>query len=311
MTFWNRRTAPADHISPESLASFGRFEFLGAALSGIEPSEAYGMIVGLNKLIFTSDLGDRAQAIAELQRHAAKGEWQRVGAWKYVREFMSDGPGTRDLIDGGLMAIHRMRVTNLSICPSQMDTQRYTEVTGEPPPHDGFFGPPAFDSDFGPRRQYYLDRAVAAASTRTVLRLPSQPGVEPGPVEAAAKAMWDLGLLIYRGPLLVSSDIAFEPHVARPAVQAADGVDHRTFANRLARAVLDTQSSVFGLWSAIGGARFIEDYLDNTAAETTGYARLRDTGLRLLITTGEYGLGVAPGVLTPRQRDRLAELELQ
>lgn len=306
MPFWSRKLAAANRISSEALADFGRCEFLGAEQSGIELSAVYGLVANLNELAFTSLPSDRAQVISELHRHAEKGEWEKVGAWKYVREFLSEAPDTQDLIDSGLIAIHHMRVTNLSIHLAPIDTPRYAELTGGPPPTDGFFGPPVFDSDFGPPRQYYFDQAIAAAAARNINRLPSERGIEPGPLQDAAKAMWDFGLLVYRGPLVVSPDIAFEPNVVRPAVTAATGVDHDLFAERLADSVLDTSSCAYGAWSAIGGARFIEEYLDAATVETTGYARLLDSGLRLLTATGALGVWMSPELLTQRQRARLA-----
>jgi hypothetical protein len=308
MPFWNRKSAPADRISSQALADFGRYEFLGADQSGIDPSNAYGLISNLNELIYTSSPAGRAEAIAELHRHAEKGEWEKVGAWKYVREFLSAEPGIQDLIDGGLIAIHHMRVTNLSIHLAPIDTPRYTELAGAPPPNDGFFGPPVFDSNFGPTRQYYFDHAIATVAARNIMRLQSTPGVEPGPIGDAARAMWDFGLLVHRGPLVVNPDIAFEPHVVHPAVAAASGVDHNVFADRLADAVLDTRSPAYGVWSSIGGARFIEDYLDTSAVKTTGYSRLLDSGLTLLTNMGALGVSITPEILTPRQRNRLATL---
>lgn len=308
MAISNRKSAPIDRISSESLADFGRYEFLGAEQSGVEPSRAYSLIFNLNGLIYTQSPADRAHVIAELNRHAEKGEWEKVGAWKYVREFLSEEPDTQALIDGGLLTIHRMRVTNLSIHLAPVDTPRYTELTGELPPNDGFFGPPVFDSSFGPTRQYYFDHAIATAAARNITRLQTAPGVEPGPLEDAARAMWDFGLLVYRGPLVVSPDIAFEPNVIRPAILAATGVDHIIFGDRLAEPVLDTGSYLFGAWTSIGGARFIEEYLDSSAVETTGYSRLPDSGLRLLTEMGALGVSMTPELLTPRQRARLVAL---
>ena len=118
--------------------------------------------------------------------------------------------------------------------------------------------------------------------------------------------MWDLGQLIYRGPTVVNPDIAFEPFVVRPAVAAATGVDHGLFADRLADHVLEKNVYVGTVWSAIGAARFIEDYLDSAAVETSGYQRILDSGLEMLARTGEPGVNVAPQILTRRQRERLA-----
>jgi hypothetical protein len=308
MALWSRKSTPVDRISSEALASFGRYEFLGSEQSGVEPGSAYGLVSNLNELVYTQSPADRAQLVAELHRHAEKGEWEKVGAWKYVREFLTEEPDTRDLIDGGLLAIHRMRVTNLSIHLAPIDSPRYIELTGAPPPSDGFFGPPVFDSNFGPTRQYYFDHAIATAAARNITRIQSMPGVEPGPLQSAAKAMWDFGLLVYRGPLVVNPDIQFEPNVLRPAITAATGVNHGIFADRLADAALDTSTYWYGAWTSIGGARFIEEYLDSSAVQTAGYSRLLGSGLDLLTEMGALDVSMSSELLTPRQRERLAAL---
>jgi hypothetical protein len=308
MPLFNRRPSqPADRISSQQLADFGRWEFLKEQ-SGIEPTGVYNLVSNLNELVFTQDPADRARVVGELHRHAEKGEWEKVGAWKYVREFLSEAPDTQDLIDGGLLAIDRMRVTNLSIHLGRIDADRYTELTGAPPANDGFFGPPVFDSSYGPTRQYYFDHAIATAAARNVTRLGSAPGIEPGDVSQAAKAMWDFGLLVYRGPLVVNPEIAFEPNVVRRAVQAASGVDHEIFTNRLADVVLDTSSYLYGVWSSLGAARFVEEYLDASAVAAAGYARLLDSGVALLVNSGFLGVSMPAENLTPRQRERLAAL---
>jgi hypothetical protein len=120
--------------------------------------------------------------------------------------------------------------------------------------------------------------------------------------------MWDFGLLIYRGPLVVNPDIRFEPNVLRSAVTAASGVDHQLFADRFADAALAVDSTNHGPWTCIGGARFIEEYLDPRAVETTGYSSLLDAGLNALTQTGAIGVSFPQEVLTPRQRERLVVL---
>jgi len=303
MAFFQRKKLQ-DRISSQALADFGRWEFLKEQ-SGIDGACAYGLIANLNELVFTQNPDDRARVVAELHRHAEKGEWEKVGAWRYVREFLSAAPDTQQLSDAGLLAVHRMRVTNLAIHLGRTDTDRYSELVGAPPPSDGFFGPPVFDSSFGPSRQYYFDHAIASAARRDVARLPSAPDVQPGDLADTARAMWDFGLLVYRGPLVVSTDIAFEPSVVRFAVEAASGVDHGIFADRLADVVLDRASSSYGVWSSLGATRFVEEYLEVSAVVGSGYARLLDSGVTLLVKSGFLGVSMPRENLTPRQRDCL------
>lgn len=305
MAFWKRRANPVDRITSEALADFGRFEFLGRESGVVDP---YSLVSELVSLSYPPDGPGFAEVVDELRRHAEKGEWERVGAWKYVREFLSDGPEVADLVDGGLLAIHRMRVTNLGIHLAPIDTPRYTELTGGPPPNDGFFGPPVFASDFGPTRQYYFDHAVSTAAARQITRVSSAPGVSPGPIDDAVRAMWDFGLLVYRGPLVVAPDISFEPNVVKPAVDAATGVDHDVFAERLVEAALTQNSTYYGPWTAIGAARFIEDYLDPAVADSPACTNAIDAGLSLLDQMGIIGVGMTPQLFTPRQRQRLSAI---
>ena len=304
MAFWKRTSTPTDRITADALAEFGRFAFLGAEQSGV--SDSYSLISPLVPLSYPAEGPGYMELVAELRRHAERGEWEKVGAWKYVRDFLSDTPDVADLIDGGLLAIARMRVTNLAIHLAPIDSPRYIQLTGGPPPNDGFFGPPVFDSHYGPTRQYYFDHAITAAASRQITRLVSVPGAAPGPVDGAARCMWDFGLVIYRGPLLVSSDIAFEPNVVRPAVAAANGTDHALFAERLVEAVLDRRSSTYGPWASIGAARFIEDYLDPTTAESAACERAIDDGLAQLREGRLIGVAMSPELFTPRQQARLA-----
>jgi hypothetical protein len=307
--FWNRPRPALDRISPEQLADFGRYAFLGPEQSGVDPAGTYSLISDLGISIYTQGPAERARVVAELRRHATNGEWEKVGAWKFVREFLDEAPDTADLIDGGLLAIARMRVTNLAIHLAPIDTPRFAELTGGPVPHDGFFGPPVFDSGYGPTRQYYLGDSIEVAARRSVSRLEDRPGVAPGPVAAAARGMWDFGLLIYRGPLVVDPDITFEPNVVRPAVAVADGADHALFIEQVAAAILDSDDQVLsGAWPSIGAARFAEDYLSQRALGTNAHRRLLDAGLRHFLHTGALGLLVAPELLTPLQQQRLGQI---
>lgn len=306
MPFWKRTSTPVDRVTSEALADFGRFEFLGREQSGV--IDPYSLVSQLVSLAYPPDGPGYAEVVLELRRHAERGEWEKVGAWKFVREFLSDGPDVADLVDGGLLAIHVMRVTNLAIHLAPIDTPRYVELTGAPPPNDGFFGPPVFDSQFGPTRQYYFDHAIATAAARQITRVISAQGIEPGPIDDAVRSMWDLGLLVYRGPLVVSTEISFEPNVVKPAVVAATGVDHLLFAERVVEAALKPDSVVYGPWSSLGAARFIEDYLDPRVAESPACTRAIDSGLTQLHRMGMIGVAMTPELLTPRQRERLAAI---
>lgn len=309
MPFWKTSRPAADRITSDQLADFGRYSFLGEEASGIKAAGSLDLVRPLAEPIWMSGPGARENALAEIRRHAERGEWEKVGAWKFVREFLDETPETADLIDAGLSAIIRMRVTNLAIHLAPIDRPRYEALAGGPPPNDGFFGPPVFDSNYGPTRQYYLDNAVAAAARRSVTRLPHAPGVAPQGIAEAARAMWDFGMLVYRGPLVVNPDIAFEPNVVRPAVQAARNADHASFINQVAKVVFDPSGFLDNhIWGSLGAARFAEDYLAPEGTAAPGYHRLLEAAIRHMIKADEPGTVIAPDLLTPLQLERLARL---
>jgi hypothetical protein len=312
MAFWNRGKRPVDRISSEDLANYGRWEFLKEQ-SGIEPSSVYGLISPLNCLLYTGGTA-ASEVIHELRRHAPRGPWEKVGAWKYARDFLDNQPEAQELIDDGLRAIHAMRVTNLAIHLSRLDAPRYEEITGVRPMNDGFWGPPVFDSGYGPTKQYYFDHALASATSRTITRLPASPGVAPGSLAGLGSTMWDFGMLLHCGPLVVNPDIAIEPNVVRPAVAAASGADHSLFADGLAEQVSayiekDFQDNATPPpWSALGAARFIEDYLDQSALSSNGYQWLLDKGCAMLLADPGYARLMCLEILTPRQHAQLENL---
>jgi len=163
------------------IADFGRFEVLGTERSGV--TDGYRLVEPLTTLLFSYEGPGEPAVVEELRRHASKGAWEAVGAWKVARNCLRDPDAASDVIDAGLLALAGMRMTNLAIHLAPIDEPRFVELTGGPPPNDGFFGPPVFDSSYGPSRQYYFDHALSTAASRVVQRLPSSPGVEPGPVE--------------------------------------------------------------------------------------------------------------------------------
>lgn len=309
MALFRRDRQPADRITSENLADFGRYEFLKEQ-SGIDPSGAYNLISPLNELIFTQNPADRIPLIAELHRHAANGEWEKVGAWKYTREFMDPvTPETQVFIDEGLRAIQRMQVTNLSIHLSMNDSTSWRDLFGTEPPNDGFFGPPVFNSTYGPTRKYYFDSAIATAAARTPKRVPSARGVEPGDTTEAGKAMWNFGMLVHRGPLVVPPDITFEPNVIRPAVDVATNVDHDMFAERVVAQVLDNSAYLHGIWSTLGAARFIEEFLEPSTISNPVYTQVLDDGLNLLLNERMLDVSFPKETLTPRTYERYLQLQ--
>jgi len=303
-----RRAKVESAISSDALASFGRFEVLGATVSGVDNSDAFSLVEPLLRPIFADPAGGQSLVAEELRRHASVGDWEAIGAWKVVREFLEDSSEYSDLIDMGLLTIAKMQMTNLAIHLAPIDRPRYEELTGGPPENDGFWGPPVFASDYGPSHQYYLDNAVNSASARVVNRLPNKPGVDSPEVDDAAKCLWDFAQLILRGPLVVNPDIRFEPAVVRPAVQVATDTDHKQFIHRIADYLNSDEGKLLHPWAYMGASRFLEEYLDPILTDSVIHAQLVDAGLHGLLEIQALDVTVPVQVLTPFERDRLRRI---
>jgi len=106
----------------------------------------------------------------------------------------------------------------------------------------------------------------------------------------------------------VGPDIRFEPSVVRRAVEAATGVDHARFIERLTEQIVEEAAKYPHPWSFMGAGRFLEDYLDPDLAETPSHARLVDAGLHGLAKSGALGVAMSVEILSPFERERLAAL---
>jgi len=305
MSLFRRRRR--ELVTSDQLAEYGRREFLGEH-QGLSPMDGFNQLRPLHELVFTRTPEDRATVVAELTRLAQTGEWERVGAWKYVRDMLSFEADTQPLVDAGLAAVRRMRVTNLSIHLSRYDTDRYREIFGEAPPHDGFIGPPCFDSAYGPSREDRHQPAIRAAAGRHVEPVRAAPGVDPGLLPDLTERLWTFALIVYRGVDRIDPETPPERDVLSSVVVAATDVDHDRFALLLADQVRDRDPFLGGPWPSLGAARFIEEYLRPTASDAwrlTASAALSDLAER-----GWLGTDVPVGVLTSRERELLPRLGL-
>ena len=294
--------APGDRISPDALATFGRVQFVGADTNGIVDSAAAGALVEPLQQRLYRDAVSTAAVCDELRRHAARGEWEAVGAWRFAIGSIADAAFEAEMLDLALLAMARMRVTNLGIHLSIPYGERYRQLTGERVPNDGFWGPPVFDSAFGPTRQYYLDSAVAAQAGRQPPRVPSAPGVAPGDALAARGSLWDFGMLMIRGPLVVPPDIKLEATAVSKAQRAASNVDHRLFVEAMLGVL--RQDTSYG-WSYYGLVRFIEDYLDPKLYATALHQRVFDEAFFHGHAAGMLaGPNFTPDVLSSFERER-------
>jgi hypothetical protein len=146
----SRSRGPRDRVEPGAVADFGRVWLLKEE-SGLDPMTALEALDPIRKPIYHEPDGTRLAA-EELRRHAARGEWEAIGAWQFADDFVDDEELKRELTDLALLTLAKMQITNLAIHIPYGALPRYEELTGGRPPHDGFFGPPAFDSHFGPSR---------------------------------------------------------------------------------------------------------------------------------------------------------------
>lgn len=305
MSLFRRRRR--ELVTSDQLAAYGRREFLGEH-QGLSPMAQFDQLRPLHELVFTQTPEDRATIVAELTKLSKTGEWERVGAWKYVRDMLSFEADTQPLVDAGLAAVRRMRVTNLSLHLSQNDTDRYREIFGEAPPYDGFVGPPCFDSAYGPSRADRHQPAIRAAASRRVEPLRAAPGADPGLLPDLTERLWTFALIVYRGVDRIDPETPPERDVLSAVVAAATDVDHDRFAHLLADQVRDHDPFLGGPWPSLGAARFIEEYLRTTTADAwrlTASAALSD-----LADRGWLGTDVPLGVLTGRERELLSRLDI-
>lgn len=151
MGLFSRARRSRNLVDSDRIADFGRVWLLQEE-SGLDPMDAFRELDALRRPLYESPPGD-ALVADELRRHAAGGEWETLGAWQFARDFVQDEELERELTDLALLVLERMRITNLSIHLPRMDIQRFEELTGAPVPYDGFYGPPVFESHFGPGRE--------------------------------------------------------------------------------------------------------------------------------------------------------------
>ncbi len=309
MGWLSRKAGRQDLTTPEAVARFGRFEFLGPDLSGVPDWSSASEPLAPLQWQLCGERSNRATAMGELRRHGSGGEWEAVGAWKYASKFL-DGPASfMDLADAAMLALCQMRVTNLRFNLPSFYLERYQIVTGQPPSDDGFFGLPVFDSSFGPTRQYYFDAAISAAAARRPERIEHRAGIEPVDVVDLDHPWWELGTLLLRGPVLSSAEFRSESITIQPAIAMATGVDHYIFVERLAERMVERMAEFApgGGLTLMGFARFLEDYLDPALAGTAAHARLVDGGLRNLRSAGWIDTNFPVGALSAFERERLDE----
>ena len=151
MGFFSRNRETQGRVDSARIADFGRVWLLKEA-SGLDPMTAFKALDPLRMPLYENPPGD-ALVAEELRRHASKGEWEALGAWQFARDFVQDDELENELTDLALSTLERMRITNLSIHLPNMDVKRFEELTGAPAPYDGFYGPPVFNSHFGPSRE--------------------------------------------------------------------------------------------------------------------------------------------------------------
>lgn len=309
-------------VDPAAVADFGRWTLLkensGVNLSeysNMSPQFASGLDIvrPLFDQLYMTDPNDPVGIVRELEHHSQKGVWEAVGAWRFCDEFLDSTPELwSHLEDAGIRALAQMNITNLSFNLGIRHADAYRRITGEKPPNDGFFGPPVFNSAYGPSLDFYINAAREAAAARTPLRVQEARGQAPDPTTAdLTGALWDFAMLVYRGPA-IAPNIDPEPTLLRPAIEAAYAVDHEQFAKLLLAQVASKSGPDDAKWPALGAARFIEDYLDPRVTGTSAHLELIDLGLAWLREPGAAVIAVtATAVLSPIAAARWETPELR
>lgn len=300
------KRAPKELVSSDDLAAFGKAEFLGfEAMGYANRSQSLDLMEPYNRdYRVITDVDFATQVSLEVLKNASKGPWEAVGAWKFATEHTVAEDFQREATDLGMLALAKMRVTNLAIHLGPKYFERYRSLTGGPVPDDGFFGPPVFDSNYGPTKHYYWDAAVAAAAARRPRRIECSPGIQPPIVDDAGIGLWDFAMLVLRGPLNVAPDQKSEKVSLLSIVAAAESTDHELLMTDVMSQLRRREVGFLG-WSYFGGGRFIEDYLDPNLMGTSLHEEFVSIGLQQLSENGMFEASVSLETLSEYERSRL------
>lgn len=305
----DERPIPTDDVG--FLTRYGRYQFLGweAAGEAVPIDDWYERLTRWFEPLMAGSVA-RQQIIARLNDLATThGGWVAIGAWKVMLDFSSDlvRDGRAALV-ACLRAYHDFGVTNLAVHIPPVELGVWREVFDFPPPHNGFFTPPVFSTPHGPQKADYLKAAAAAAASRYPERLDQVPGVAPvlPSVPAAerqlAYSLWDFGQLLLIGAHVVQEERRHEPAILARARRWAQNTDHGLVLERLVAIV---QANPDPAWTAVGAARFCEDYLDASLTGSEGHQALLDAGLDFLVRQHLLQTSIDPTCLSPAEVEGL------
>jgi hypothetical protein len=274
---------PADDVA--FLTRYGRYRFLGWEAAGEPgPIDWYPHLMRWFEPLMAGPPA-RDRVVSHLNRLAGThGGWVAVGAWKVLLEFSPDlADEGHEALASCLRAYRAFGVTNLASYIPPVELTIWWKLFDGVPPNDGFFRPPVFSTSDGPQRVDYLRAAAAVAASRRPRRLQHVPGVPPGPIEAGdtnlVHSMWDFGQLVLIGAHVMNEERRYERAVLARSHEWAHGVDHTLVLDHLVETVgVDDDPA----WSAVGSARFCEEYLDVSLTSSEAHRSLLEAGLDFL-----------------------------
>jgi hypothetical protein len=308
---------PTDDVG--LLERYGRYRFLGWEAAG-EPGPIDDWRTHLRRWL--QPLGEGAPThqgtVTRLNNLATQhGGWVAIGAWKVLLEhspsLVDEG---RPAVAACLRAFRELGVTNLAVHLPPVELTVWWEMFDVPPPDDGFFTPPVFSTPHGPQKADYLAANAAIAAHRHPERLEHLPGAAPAPSPSPApvassapagearltRALWDFGQLMLVGPYVMHEERRHEPAILARPHNWADGTDHDLVLDRLVEIVAADPDPA---WTAVGAARFCEEYLDASLTGSEGHGLLLDAGLDFLVREDLLRTSIAPGCLSAAEAERL------
>lgn len=273
-------------ISPNALADFGRTQVLRGNVA-----EAWAglSVFALDYVrpLFDSLYGGppTRDPLPELRQHASNGGWTAVGAWQFCIEFVDDRRDEwSDLEELGIRTLSGMGLANASVTLGMSQLERWSEILGQRPPYNGFFGPPTFTTEAGPSLDFYRDHARRWAANRRPQRIPPLAGRPPhNDAGSRGEGMWDFARLVLCGPLVVGEHNSDEASMLRDAGDAAYLADHVQIAAQLLEAARE-DAARGAAWVALGAARFCEEYLDDALTGSPIHRELLTIGHEWLRT---------------------------
>jgi hypothetical protein len=113
-----------------------------------------------------------------------------------------------------------------------------------------------------------------------------------------AYSLWDFGQLLLLGVHVMQEERRYEPAILARARSWAAGADHRLVLDRLVEIV---EANPDPAWTAVGAARFCEEYLAASLTGSEAHRFLLDAGLEFLVRQSLLQTSIDPGCLSPAE----------